>query len=316
MDAGEDARSVQYSIVRGRAPGGLPWAYGGTSATVSRYVEPTQSEPPVGRERVRARVLNGGRGMEASSSSSQGMSAGTSEGRTGRRRVSGADKGEALLRRAFDPDTLTPLAEYAKSSSFEDSSDRRTASDKCDWWGQYLAERKLRRMDVPETFEARLDRYRSIRASTEKRRQQADSRRDARVAAKEAVVDLVSDRSEMGEDDRAFSSATGIGRIEESKRRKRKRRGGVRKGGAASKSREREVREEADRDAEEELAMDYEVDEARARDHTVDSPRTMALQVEEILVGLRENLSKDINRLRRLIDSVPSGRREKPKGKH
>ena len=112
LDAGEDARSVQYSIVRGRAPG-LPWAYGGTSASVLRYVEPMQSEPPVGREKVRARVLHGGRGMEASSSSSQVMSGGTSEGRTGRRRVSGADKWEALLRRVFDPDTLTPLAEYA-----------------------------------------------------------------------------------------------------------------------------------------------------------------------------------------------------------
>ena len=80
--------------------------------------------------------------MEASSSSVQVMSGGTS----------GADKWEALWRRAFDPDTLTPLAEYAHSSSFEDSSDRRTAIDKCDWWGQYLAERKLRRMDVPEVF--------------------------------------------------------------------------------------------------------------------------------------------------------------------
>ena len=49
-------------------------------------------------------------------------------------------------------------------------------------------------MDVPDLFEARLDRYRSIKASTEKRRQQADSRRDARVAAKEAVIDLVSDQ--------------------------------------------------------------------------------------------------------------------------
>ena len=45
---------------RGRAPG-LPWAYGGTSASVSRYVDPMQSEPPVGRERVRALVLHGGR---------------------------------------------------------------------------------------------------------------------------------------------------------------------------------------------------------------------------------------------------------------
>ena len=103
LDAGEDARNVQYSIIRGRAPG-LPWAYGGTFASVSRYVEPMQSEPPVERERIRARVLHGGKGLEASSSS-QVMPAGNSERRTGRRRVSGVDKWEALWRRAFDPDT-------------------------------------------------------------------------------------------------------------------------------------------------------------------------------------------------------------------
>ena len=77
------------------------------------------------------------------------MSAGTSGGRTGRRRVAVADKGEALWRRAFDPDTLIPLAEYANSSSFEDSRDKRTASDMCEW---YLAKRKLQRMDVSEVL--------------------------------------------------------------------------------------------------------------------------------------------------------------------
>ena len=57
------------------------------------------------------------------------------------------------------------------------------------------------------------------------------------------------------------------------------------------------------------------------RTHTVASPRTKALQVEEILVGLRNALSEGINRLRWLIDFgydspiVPNGRREKPKGK-
>ena len=54
----------------------------------------------------------------------------------------------------------------------------------------------------------------------------------------------------------------------------------------------------------EELTMgsDHEVDEARAGDHTVASPRTKALQVEEILEGLRDALSDGINRLRWLID--------------
>ena len=56
----------------------------------------------------------------------------------------------------------------------------------------------------------------------------------------------------------------------------------------------------------EELTMgsDYEVDEVRAGDHTVASPRTKALQVEEILEGLRDALSDGINRLRWLIDSA------------
>ena len=120
-------------------------------------------------------------------------------------------------------------------------------------------------MDVSEVLEARLDRYRTTKASTEKRRIQADSRSDARAAAKEAVVDLVSDRSEVGKDDRACSSATGIGRIEESQRPKRKRCGG-RVDGAALESRGKEVREEADSVAEEELVMGSydEVDLARA----------------------------------------------------
>ena len=69
------------------------------------------------------------------------------------------------------------------------------------------------------------------------------------------------------------------------------------------------------------MGTDYEVDEARAGDHAMASPRTKALQVEEVLVGLRDTLSEGINRLRWLIDFgydspiVPNGRREKPKGK-
>jgi hypothetical protein len=57
------------------------------------------------RKRVRARVLHDGQGMEASSSSSQVMRGGVLQGRNGRRRVSGAEKGEALWRTAFDPDS-------------------------------------------------------------------------------------------------------------------------------------------------------------------------------------------------------------------
>ena len=154
--------------------------------------------------------------MEASSTSSQVLSASTSRGRKGRRRVARADEGEALWRRAFDPDTLILLAEYANCSKFEDPSDNRTSSKKCAWWGKYLAERKVQRIDVSEVLEAHLDRYRATKASTEKQSIQGDSRRVRRAFAKEAVVDLVSDYSEVGEDDLACSSAIGIGNLEES----------------------------------------------------------------------------------------------------
>jgi hypothetical protein len=84
---------------------------------------------------------------------------------------------EALWRRVYDADTLIPLAEYANSSSFEDPSDRRNAKEKYNWWGLYLAERKAQLLFMLDVFEDRLDRYRSTMESTEKRRQQADSRR-------------------------------------------------------------------------------------------------------------------------------------------
>ena len=70
----------------------------------------------------------------------------------------------------------------------------------------------------------------------------------------------------------------------------------------------------------EDLAMgsDYAVDGTRMGEHVVASPRTKALQADEILVGLRNPLSEGIERLRWLIDYgynsfiVPNGRREKP----
>ena len=45
------------------------------------------------------------------------------------------------------------------------------------------------------------------------------------------------------------------------------------------------------------MGSDYEVDGTRMGEHVVASPRTKALQVEEILVGLRNNtLSEGIER--------------------
>ena len=71
----------------------------------------------------------------------------------------------------------------------------------------YLVERRVRGLPVFGTLEARLDRYREMMASTAKRRKQKDRRRDARVAAKEAVVNLFSDCSEMEKDGRACRSS-------------------------------------------------------------------------------------------------------------
>ena len=70
------------------------------------------------------------------------------------------------------------------------------------------------------------------------------------------------------------------------------------------------------------MGSDYEVDGTRMGEQVVALPRTKALQVEEILVGLRNTLSEGIERLRWLIDYgynspvVPNnGRREKPKSR-
>jgi hypothetical protein len=209
----------------------------------------------------------------------------------------------------------------------------------------YLVERRVRGLPVFDILEARLDRYRETMASTAKRRNQKDRRRKARVAAKEAVVDLVSDCSEMEEDDRACSSsAAGFGATESFARPKRKSRGGR----SESKSRGKKARKvevETDSDnvprrmrpdrvgrpiteyaagydlvankvqleamrveetvfgsegqlqclgsaalfSKKEITMgtDYEADEARTCecDYYVASPRTKALQVEEVLVS-------------------------------
>ena len=262
---------------------------------------------PIGRKKGTAQVSRGKIRPEASSSSSQC-----------RRRlvaVAVADDHDALWRRAFNPDTLVLLAQYADSSAFEDASDRKkTAREKYAWWGQYLAERKSRRMAVTEVLEARLERYHKTMASTELRRTQGCRRRDARAIAREAVVDLVSDRSEVKEGDRACSSANSIGRIEESQQRKRR---GMSSDGAASESRGKKVRKEADSNAAEERAMgsDDEVDLVHARGDPAESARALALELEEVLVGMREALSEDIIRVRGLIDSLSPKRRKKPRGK-
>ena len=83
-------------------------------------------------------------------------------------------------------------------------------------------------MDVSKVLEDRMDRYRRDMANSNLRR------RDAHATAQETVVDLISDSSDVEEGDRACSSATSNGPIEESKQRKR--RGGS-GDGAASKSR-------------------------------------------------------------------------------
>ena len=374
LDAGEDSRSVQYGIVRDRAAA-LPWAYGGTPAVLSQYGKVGQSAPPVERGTVKARVRHiVGGGKKASSSSSDVGPAGRPPVIGDQRRKSDGDKVEALWRRAFDPDTLVPLQQYATSSTFEDPGDRRKSAEKYNWWGMYLAERRAQGLYVPDVFIARSDRYLETMTKSATRRTQKDRRREARVAAKEApVVDLVSECSDREED--GGSVASGVG----SKRKRRD----SRSEDTRSKPRGAKARKvEADTDSDDEvprflrpdrvgrpladyapgydmvahkiqkdamraigtvwgpegrlqclgsaalfskedrtMGTDYEVDGTRAGEHIVASPRTKALQVEEVLVGLRDTLSEGINRLRWLIDFgynspiVPNGRREKPKGK-
>jgi hypothetical protein len=71
------------------------------------------------------------------------------------------------------------------------------------------------------------------------------------------------------------------------------------------------------------MGTDYEPDEARAGDYSVLFPCTRALQVEEVLVILRDSITDAaaIDRLRWLINFgynsplVPNGRSIKPKSK-
>ena len=67
-----------------------------------------------------------GGGKKASSSSSNVRPAGKPLVSADQRRKSDGDKIEALWRRAFDPDTLIPLQQYATSSTFEDPGNKRT----------------------------------------------------------------------------------------------------------------------------------------------------------------------------------------------
>ena len=197
---------MQYSIVHGRALG-QSWAYGGTPATVSRFVELGQAEPPVARERIMARYRHVVVGKGVSSTSANiGMTDMSAVG-SGRRRGSGEDKVEALWRKAFNTKSLVPLEQYAVSSAFEDQNDRRNAETKYNWWGLYLAERRVRGLPLSDIMEGLLARYKETMESTLRRRMQGDRRRDSRIAAKAAVVDLVFDCSEIEEDDRPCGSS-------------------------------------------------------------------------------------------------------------
>ena len=150
-------------------------------------------------------------------------------------------------------------------------------------------------------MDARLARYKETMESTAIRCTQGYRRRDTRVAAKEAVVDVVSDCSEIEEDGRSCrSSAAGISAAESSV--------------CPSRGRPTAV-SGIDCTVFEGEGTDNEPDEARAGDYFVASPRKKALKVEEVLVGLRDALSEGINRLRWLIDFGYNRRSAKPKDK-
>ena len=205
--------------MRDRAAG-LPWAYGGTPAVLSQYGKVGKGEPPVVRGIVKAQVRHiVGDGKKASSSSLNVRPAGKPLVSADQRRKSDGDKVEALWRRAFDPDTLIPLQQYATSSTFEDRGDKRNSAAKYNWWGVYLAQRRARGLYVPDVFVARSDRYLEtmMTRSATRRKQKKDRRKVARLAAKGPVVDLVSECSDREEDGDGGSLASGGG----SKRKRR-----------------------------------------------------------------------------------------------
>ena len=157
-------------------------------------------------------------------------------------------------------------------------------------------------MDVSKFLEDRMERYREAMANSNSRL------RDARATAQETVVDLISDSSDVEEGDPACSSATSNGPIEESQQRKR--RGGS-GDGAVSKSRGKKARVEADSDAEEELDIgsDVEVvDSVHARDDNSEILRALAVNLELVLIGMREALSAALFSVRGLINSFPPKR--------
>ena len=88
---------------------------------LSQYGKVGQDVPPDAREKGKARgrqVSKGGK--KASSSSSDVRYVDVPRVKMGQRREVGDEKLEALWQRAFDPVTLVPSDDYAKSSMFED----------------------------------------------------------------------------------------------------------------------------------------------------------------------------------------------------
>ena len=212
---------------------------------LSQYGKVGQDGPPHAHEMVKARgryVSTGGK--KASSSSSGVRYVDVPRVKAGQRRGVGDEKLEALWQRAFDPVTLVPLDQYATSSMFEDPGDKRTAQTKYNWWGVYIAQRRARGLYVPSVFDERLERYLATMTRSANRRKQKDRRRETRAAAKEAVVDLVSDCS-GGEDDDGSGGSVGSGCG--SKRRRRETRSeGARSKSSGTKARKVDVETDSD----------------------------------------------------------------------
>ena len=71
-------------------------------------------------------------------------------------------------------------------------------------------------------------------------------------------------------------------------------------------------------DAEEELDIGSDVEEedsVHARDDTSETLRALAVNLELVLIGMREALSAGLFSVRGLINSFPPKRKEKPRGK-
>ena len=180
-----------------------------------QYVKVGQGGPPEAREIVKARGRHvSGGGKKASSSSSnvgylmcRGLGLGSIAG-SAMRNWRHCGRGPLIQSRSFH--WINTRRAASLKIRVISVPLRRSTID--------MAQRRARGLYVPSVFAERLERYLATMTRSATRRKQKDRRREARAAAKEPIVDLVSECSGREDDDGGgFSVASGGG----SKRKRR-----------------------------------------------------------------------------------------------